>query len=169
MNLYLFFCNMSELTWFEKGLRPNFYELGYPRSGSEWIDLIWEGITTSSNSLSSDFKIAWVNWPDLRRDYDLSKGRFRLLPINTGVNWPDLRRDYDSTLAFSDRSQTGARVNWPDLRRDYDIVPFCQEHGFLLQWVNWPDLRRDYDFFEDRANNKVSDEWIDLIWEGITT
>ena len=160
----------SELTWFEKGLRPYYDMLHMIKQArvnwpdlrrdydsrvtnklllrlfpQEWIDLIWEGITTRWLDCVHQTDLSGVNWPDLRRDYDVC--RKSCFSANTpGVNWPDLRRDYDPLYI---------RMYEPELFQEWiDLIWEGITTGFFSIypnstsiWVNWPDLRRDYDKF----------------------
>ena len=138
-------CNLcrSELTWFEKGLRPYV------------------------SSMYTHQVRTRVNWPDLRRDYDLGKKYGLDQRITLWVNWPDLRRDYDPLL-FTDSSASfsSSELTWfekglrhASLNSFKSFVSMSEltwfEKGLrhfigfrslkMVIRVNWPDLRRDYD------------------------
>ena len=52
---------LSELTWFEKGLRLS-DSRRIRRISSEWIDLIWEGITTlAPDSHRYQYDFEWID------------------------------------------------------------------------------------------------------------
>ena len=161
----------------------------------EWIDLIWEGITTLVLVDSFAMMPRRVNWPDLRRDYDINSFVMFHLSFNAWVNWPDLRRDYDF-FSHTSHPPGDQRVNWPDLRRDYDSFALwiSSEATSSLSELTWFEkgLRlftkrlfifpfeflSELTWFEkglrpSPTKTSISTlgaiEWIDLIWEGITT
>ena len=160
---------VSELTWFEKGLRLRKL-LPFVSSSLEWIDLIWEGITTRIDILPFFNPFHRVNWPDLRRDYDSRFLKYWAIFLFI-PEWIDLIWEGITTMKlifpsfpFLPRSE----LTWFEkgLRPHYS---FCS--CFNWPWVNWPDLRRDYDTrpIGSQVVYRMPYEWIDLIWEGITT
>ena len=134
----------SELTWFEKGLRHWILLLSSHQSFLEWIDLIWEGITTSfPDAIGYILGIEWIDliWEGITTPImDCAS-----VTITTGVNWPDLRRDYDNPYQTPDQRNLSfpSELTW----FEKGLRPF-QIQAILFKfrpWVNWPDLRRDYD------------------------
>ena len=177
-----------DLIW--EGITTTCREPNYA-ANKEWIDLIWEGITTVFLRNDCLF-FPWVNWPDLRRDYD-NADRVCSVAKTERVNWPDLRRDYDTSLIIlAFMFYFLSELTWFEkgLRRTFPVFGlFHKATRSELTWfekglrpnisdfvpctsalrVNWPDLRRDYDISKVFHPSSCTSEWIDLIWEGITT
>ena len=133
----------------------------------EWIDLIWEGITTLLSMLwgHNTSLLEWIDliWEGITTFFGLSQ----FLPV-LRVNWPDLRRDYD---LFSPNDYSIVLQEWIDLIWE-GITTWKSLNitNVVVFRVNWPDLRRDYDLHLSWCIHRLQyQEWIDLIWEGITT
>ena len=135
---------LSELTWFEKGLRLFPWYFRFLLQCSEWIDLIWEGITTLLSPHVSD-RLYLPEWIDLIWE-GITTNQHSGIASTLDSEWIDLIWEGITTMFFSiSYFMSTAWVNWPDLRRDYDSVTKKIKPLAASFWVNWPDLRRDYD------------------------
>ena len=184
----------SELTWFEKGLRPSGWEATRCACYCEWIDLIWEGITTYLFRPSYHYvNLFWVNWPDLRRDYDIFFSCFPFFRVFR--EWIDLIWEGITTFV-GDIHLVLTCKEWIDLIWEgITTLPSCLRLHRLprLSELTWFEkgLRRKFLQADIPLSPTPSEltliwegittwwrnflwpafplEWIDLIWEGITT
>ena len=158
--------------------------------GTDQIDLIYEGIETSSICSLFHCVLSRPNWPDLWRDWDsfyclhiaivkptkltwFMKGLRPLVSTATLIkffrpNWPDLWRDWDNRESCSiSLVLNTTKLTWfmKGLRQCRDwhslFFCFCDQIDLIYEGI-------ETTMFHTRWRPQTADQ-IDLIYEGIET